>query len=116
MLVRDFTDGLDVDQVLLVREVEARLKRDGAEYLKVSFADRTGAVPAMVWEGVEQVREVLRRRAPGARRRAASRCTRATAGRSRCARCAPPSPGTFDPAELLRRAAARAAADGDRPA
>jgi 3'-5' exoribonuclease len=58
VLVRDFTDGVDVDQVLLVRQVEARVKRDGSEYLKVSFGDRTGSVPAMVWEGVEQVREV----------------------------------------------------------
>ena len=58
MLVRDFTDGQEVDQVLLVREVDLRAKRDGAEYLKVTFADRTGTVCAMVWEGVAQVRSV----------------------------------------------------------
>ena len=58
MLVRDFTDGLEVDQVLLVRQVEVRAKRDGAEYLKITFADRTGSVCAMVWEGVAQVRSV----------------------------------------------------------
>ncbi len=58
MLVRDFTDGQDLDLVLLVREVEVRRKRDGEEFLKVTLADRSGAVGAMVWEGVAQVREL----------------------------------------------------------
>ncbi|MCW3041484.1 MAG: hypothetical protein JWM31_3389, partial [Solirubrobacterales bacterium] len=48
MPVRDFSDGLDLDQVLLVRSVELLPKRDGGEYLKVVLADRTGSVPAMV--------------------------------------------------------------------
>ncbi len=56
--MRDLIDGQDLDQVLLVREVEVRSKRDGGEYLKVTFADRTGALTAMVWDGVEQVRAV----------------------------------------------------------
>ena len=56
--MRDLTDGQDLDQVLLVREVEARTKRDGAEFLKVTFCDRTGSLAAMVWDGVEQVRAV----------------------------------------------------------
>jgi 3'-5' exoribonuclease len=58
VLVRDFTDGQDLDLVLLVREVEVRRKRDGEEFLKVTLADRSGAVGAMVWEGVAQVREL----------------------------------------------------------
>ena len=58
MFVRDFIDGQDLDQVLLVREVDNRTKRDGAEFLKVTFADRTGSLTAMVWDGVEQVRAV----------------------------------------------------------
>ena len=58
MLVRDFTDGQDLDLVLLVREVEVRRKRDGEEFLKITLADRSGAVGAMVWDGVAQVREV----------------------------------------------------------
>ncbi len=58
MSVRDLIDGQDLDQVLLVREVDVRCKRDGAEFLKVTFADRTGALTAMVWDGVEQVRAV----------------------------------------------------------
>jgi 3'-5' exoribonuclease len=56
--VRDLIDGQDLDQVLLVREVELRSRRDGGDFLKVTFADRTGALTAMVWDGVEQVRAV----------------------------------------------------------
>ncbi len=58
VLVRDFTDGQDLDLVLLVREVEVRRKRDGEEFLKITLADRSGAVGAMVWDGVAQVREL----------------------------------------------------------
>ena len=56
VLVRDFQDGLDVDQVLLVRAVEARSKRDGGEFLRLTLADRTGSVVAMVWDDVDRVR------------------------------------------------------------
>jgi 3'-5' exoribonuclease len=56
VMVRDFSDGLDVDQVLLVRGAEARAKRDGGEYLRLTLADRTGSVVAMVWDDVERVR------------------------------------------------------------
>jgi 3'-5' exoribonuclease len=60
VLVRDLTDGQDLDQVLLVREVDVRTKRDGAEFLRITFADRSGSLTAMVWDGVEQVRSVCR--------------------------------------------------------
>jgi 3'-5' exoribonuclease len=52
MLVRGLTDGCEIDQVLLVREVEVRQKRDGGEFLKLSLGDRTGTVSAMIWDGV----------------------------------------------------------------
>jgi 3'-5' exoribonuclease len=58
MLVRELQDGSDIDQVLLVKEVEARQKRDGGEFLKLVLADRSGSVPAMVWDGVAQFREL----------------------------------------------------------
>jgi 3'-5' exoribonuclease len=64
MLVRDLQNGADIDQVLLVREVEARQKRDGAEYLKLVVADRTGSLPAMVWDGVAQVRDLCKAGTP----------------------------------------------------
>jgi 3'-5' exoribonuclease len=56
MEVRQFTDGCDVAQALLVREVEIRHRRDGSDYLRLVLGDRTGSVPAVVWEGVEHVR------------------------------------------------------------
>ena len=57
MRVREFVDGCDVAQALLVREAELRARRDGAEYLKLMLGDRTGSVPAIVWDGVAEIRE-----------------------------------------------------------
>src|SRR5438270_13322952 len=56
MQVREFADGCEVSQPLLVREVELRTRRDGGEYLRVTFGDRTGSVPAVVWDGVAEAR------------------------------------------------------------
>jgi 3'-5' exoribonuclease len=58
MQVREFADGIEVAQALLVREVEVRSRRDGGEYLKLTLGDRTGSVPAVVWDGVAQAREL----------------------------------------------------------
>jgi 3'-5' exoribonuclease len=52
--VRDLCDRTSVDQVLLVRERELRRTRTGAEYMRLSLADRTGIVPAIVWDDVEE--------------------------------------------------------------
>ena len=60
MLVRELHDGCDVEQVLLVREVEMRSRRDGGRYLKLTLGDRTGSVSAVVWDGVNEVAELLR--------------------------------------------------------
>jgi len=58
MRVREFADGTQVAQALLVREVEVRARRDGGEYLKLTLGDRTGSVAAVVWDGVAQAREL----------------------------------------------------------
>jgi 3'-5' exoribonuclease len=58
MQVREFVDGCEVTQALMVREVELRTRRGGGEYLKLTLGDRTGSVPAMVWEDVAEVREL----------------------------------------------------------
>jgi 3'-5' exoribonuclease len=60
MKVREFVDGCDIAQVLLVRELEVRRRRDGGDFLKIVFGDRTGTVPAVVLEDVEQARELCR--------------------------------------------------------
>jgi 3'-5' exoribonuclease len=58
MLVNEFSDGIEIDQVLLVREVERRQRRDGGAYLRLQLGDRTGAISSMVWEGLEEVEEL----------------------------------------------------------
>ncbi len=58
MQVREFIDGAEIAQALLVREVEVRSRRDGGEYLRLTLADRTGTVPGVIWEGVANARAV----------------------------------------------------------
>jgi 3'-5' exoribonuclease len=60
MQVRQLQDGCLVDTVLRVREVEVRRRRDGDEYLKLTLADRTGTVPAVVLDRVQDAREPCR--------------------------------------------------------
>jgi 3'-5' exoribonuclease len=43
-----------------VRTAEERTKRDGTGYLKLGLGDRSGVVGAMIWEGVDALREVCR--------------------------------------------------------
>ena len=58
VLVREFKDGQSIDQVLLVREVERRTRRDGGTFLKLLLGDRSGGLPAMVWDDVDRVAEL----------------------------------------------------------
>jgi 3'-5' exoribonuclease len=60
MLVRELTDGCEIEQALLVRAAEARSKRDGGEFLRLQLGDRTGGVTAMVWDPTPEDRELLR--------------------------------------------------------
>ncbi|HVR04480.1 MAG TPA: HD domain-containing protein [Solirubrobacteraceae bacterium] len=60
MFINELTDGAELDQVLLVRELERRARRDGGDYLRLLLGDRTGAVAAMVWEGLEETTELAR--------------------------------------------------------
>jgi 3'-5' exoribonuclease len=47
MLVRHFTDGQDIDAILLVRERELRTGRDGSALLRLVLGDRSGSVVAV---------------------------------------------------------------------
>lgn len=100
MLVREFIDGAEIDVVLLVRTVEVRAKRDGAEYLKLVLADRTGQVTACVWDAVADVAPLCRASTP----------LRVLGRFSRHPRYGPqinvravqqPAPGSFSLADLL---------------
>ena len=55
MLVNELSDGIEIDQVLLVRAMERRARRDGGDYLRLQLGDRTGAVVAMVWEDLPEI-------------------------------------------------------------
>ena len=50
MEVRHFADGSQISQALLVREAEIRPRRDGGKILRLLLGDRTGSVPATMWE------------------------------------------------------------------
>jgi 3'-5' exoribonuclease len=99
MFVRELQDGQDLDRVLLVREVELRRRRDGGEFLKVVFGDRTGSVPAMIWDDVARLGELCRAGAAvrvSARYNVHPRYGPQLALRS----VAPAEPGSFDLSDL----------------
>jgi 3'-5' exoribonuclease len=52
MPVRQFAEGQDIDDVLIVRDSELRSRRDGTDYLRLTLADRSGSVAAVLWDGV----------------------------------------------------------------
>jgi 3'-5' exoribonuclease len=60
MLLNELVDGAEVEQVLLVKAAELRPRRDGGNYLRLTLGDRTGAVPCMVWEELEEISAVAR--------------------------------------------------------
>jgi 3'-5' exoribonuclease len=100
VLIRDMTDGQDIDQVLLVRDAEVRQKRDGSDYLRLTLSDRTGQVVAVVWDAVGELLAVARRGEPVgvvARYSVHARYGPQLALRS----LRPAQPGTFDLEDLL---------------
>ena len=99
MFVRELKDGQDLDRVLLVREVEARRRRDGAEFLKLTLGDRTGAVAAMVWDDVARIGELCR---PGSAVRVCGRYgVHPRYGPQLALRAvAPAEPGSYDLSDL----------------
>jgi 3'-5' exoribonuclease len=61
MLVSELEDGTEIDQVLAVREVERRPRRNGGgDYLRLMLGDRTGAVVCMVWEEIGEHERLAR--------------------------------------------------------
>jgi 3'-5' exoribonuclease len=60
MFVSALTDGMELDQVLLVRQLERRARRDGGEYLRLQLGDRTGAIAAMVWDSIAEIEALAR--------------------------------------------------------
>jgi 3'-5' exoribonuclease len=54
MPVRELTDGDELDVVLLVRDVERRVRADGEAHLRLSLADSTGIVRAVAPDGATE--------------------------------------------------------------
>ena len=100
VLVRDLPDGMEVDQVLLVRAAEVRTKADGAPYLRLTLGDRTGAAVAMVWDDVPRLREVCTQGTPLHVRAGYERHPK-YGPQFRLRGLGPAQPGTYDLAELL---------------
>jgi 3'-5' exoribonuclease len=99
VLLNELTDGTEIDQVLLVREVERRQRRDGGEYLRLQLGDRTGAVACMVWEALTEVEELARAGTPV---RVSGRYTvhPRFGAQINLRGLEPPEPGSYDPADL----------------
>src|SRR3954452_2741861 len=56
--VRDLVDGQLVESPFLVRDRTRREKRNGEAFLKLQLGDVTGAVEAVVWDGVDEAQAV----------------------------------------------------------
>ena len=100
MLLNELSDGMEIDQVLLVREAERRQRRDGGAYLRLRLGDRTGAVACMVWE---ELAEVERLAAAGTPVRVRGRYTvhPRFGAQINLRGLEVAEPGSFDPRELL---------------
>ncbi len=57
--VADLIEGEPVTSYFLAKQVEVRQRRSGEPYLTLVLADRTGQVPAVMWEGVEEASQGL---------------------------------------------------------
>jgi 3'-5' exoribonuclease len=68
--VRDLVDGQAVDSVFVVRDRNRRQKKNGDAFLKLQLGDVTGAVEAVVWDGVDEIAAAAE---PGAVVRVAAR-------------------------------------------
>jgi len=56
--VRDLVDGQSIDSVFEVRGLARRQKKNGDPFLKLQLGDVSGAVEAVIWDGVEEVAAV----------------------------------------------------------
>jgi len=98
VLLRDLAPG-PIDQVVVVRGVDRRAKKDGGEFLRLTVGDRTGALTAMVWDRVEDLIEHL---VPGAvvRARGSLEDDPRYGRQLRVQAWSAPLQGSYDPADL----------------
>lgn len=58
--IRDLTPSTSVSSVFRVDQVERRSTRAGKPYLRITFADATGTLAAVMWDGVAEIEDVCR--------------------------------------------------------
>jgi 3'-5' exoribonuclease len=63
-LLCDLEHGDELDQALLVRERELRRTRDGADFMRLQLADRSGVVTGLVWEDIDHALETVQEGSP----------------------------------------------------
>ena len=54
VFVRDLVDGQAIESCFVVRDRSRREKKNGDPFLKLQLGDATGAVEAVVWEGIDE--------------------------------------------------------------
>jgi len=52
--ITELVDGQPVTSYFLAKQVQVRQRRSGEPYLTLVLADRTGELPAVMWEGVDE--------------------------------------------------------------
>ena len=52
--VAELQDGQPVTSYFLAKQVQVRQRRSGEPYLSLVLADRSGEVPAVMWDGVDE--------------------------------------------------------------
>jgi len=98
VLLRDLAPG-PIDQVVLVRGAERKVKKDGSTYLRLTVGDKTGTVVAMVWDRADELADHL---VPGAivRARGTLEDSPRYGRQLQVQQWSRPVDGTFDPAGL----------------
>lgn len=51
--INELAEGQKIDTCFLVKNKESRTKRDGGKFISLALADKTGVIPAMIWDNVE---------------------------------------------------------------
>jgi 3'-5' exoribonuclease len=99
MFLRDLQDGSPVECALVVRGAELRAKRDGGQYLRLTLGDRTGSIPANVWDDVAAIAQIA---TVGAAVRVSGRLQVSAryGGELKVAGLCAAEPGSFDEADL----------------
>ena len=55
LFISDLASGMVVDQVFLVREKDLRTTKSGDYYISATLGDKTGGLPARMWQASEAV-------------------------------------------------------------